>query len=332
MSSTAAHSAPPAANPAPPDWATVQREILCPLCDYSLRGLSEPRCPECGHRFEWAEVLSPQAQLHPYLFEHHPRHGAWSFVRTQLGGLLPRRFWRTLNPSQPSRPNRLVLYWLIAAALLVAAQVVPFASHVHSVWAEANAARNRARMMWNRLPDDHEDKKRLIAQYGSWEKAIAAITPAQPLDRKMVSLAWSQYRQGSGVAIASAMAIAWPWMSFVALLLFAASMQRAQVKPIHVLRCAIYACDVGLILLCLWLLAPKDLLIHRDLRLAYSPTAIYIGLAAIALAAISWYRLGTAYHRYMRFDRPYATALAAQAIVLLLVLATLAVASDRRWL
>ena len=41
-----------------------------------------------------------------------------NIVRTMLGGLRPRRFWSSLKPSQPSRPRRVVLYWLIATLLL----------------------------------------------------------------------------------------------------------------------------------------------------------------------------------------------------------------------
>lgn len=41
--------APPAGSP---DWATLHEDVRCPLCDYDLRGLTEPRCPECGYRFD----------------------------------------------------------------------------------------------------------------------------------------------------------------------------------------------------------------------------------------------------------------------------------------
>ena len=47
-------------------------DALCPLCQYNLRGLQEPRCPECGYRFTWEEVLDPSRRLHPYLYEHRP--------------------------------------------------------------------------------------------------------------------------------------------------------------------------------------------------------------------------------------------------------------------
>lgn len=91
--------------------------VVCPICEYDLRGLVEPRCPECGFKFEWRELLDPALRAHPYLFEHHPRHNLWSFWRTLLGGFRPHGFCRALRPSQPSRPGRLVLYWVLAATL-----------------------------------------------------------------------------------------------------------------------------------------------------------------------------------------------------------------------
>ena len=76
------------------------------MCDYDLRAQVEPRCPECGYRFDFDELRDPARRLHPYLFEHHPESNTWSFIRTLVGGLLPGRFWRALLPVQPSRPNR----------------------------------------------------------------------------------------------------------------------------------------------------------------------------------------------------------------------------------
>src|SRR5215213_7846093 len=133
---------PPAPAPAPPpppapdapDWDAVREEIRCPLCAYQLRGLTEPRCPECGYRFEWRPLLDPTARLHPYVFEHHPRRNLWSFVRTMLGTLLPRRFWRSLHPAQPSQPRRLVLYWLLSALLGL---VAPLAVAGHKMYVDA---------------------------------------------------------------------------------------------------------------------------------------------------------------------------------------------------
>ena len=89
--------------------SAVRDAVRCPLCDYDLRGLAEPRCPECGYRFVWEDLTDPTRRRHPYLFEHHPRRNFWSFRRTFIAGLRPRRFWSTLYPAQLSRPSRLDL-------------------------------------------------------------------------------------------------------------------------------------------------------------------------------------------------------------------------------
>lgn len=43
----------------------ADRDELCPVCDYSLRGLTEPRCPECGSSLE-LRVGSPQLRVGPW--------------------------------------------------------------------------------------------------------------------------------------------------------------------------------------------------------------------------------------------------------------------------
>src|SRR5689334_1067676 len=96
-------------------------DLACPMCGYNLRGLVDPRCPECGRPFDWEELRDPERRLHPYLYEHHPERGLRAFVDTLLGGMRPRRFWTTLRPAQPSRPRRLVKYWLIYSVSILAA-------------------------------------------------------------------------------------------------------------------------------------------------------------------------------------------------------------------
>src|SRR4051794_31376393 len=95
---------------ASPDWDAITHDVLCPLCDYNLRGLGEPRCPECGYRFEWSVITDPAARPHPYAFEQNPQRNFRSFFRTLWGTLRPVRFWSSLTPMQPSRPDRLMLY------------------------------------------------------------------------------------------------------------------------------------------------------------------------------------------------------------------------------
>src|SRR2546423_12181424 len=93
-----------------PDWTSQQAEISCPMCEYNLRGLTEPRCPECGYRFEWKDLLDAKLRRHPYLFEHHPERKFKSFSKTVWGGLLPRKFWTTLRPTHQVYPRRLMVY------------------------------------------------------------------------------------------------------------------------------------------------------------------------------------------------------------------------------
>ena len=62
-----------------PDWQNRPPEIHCPMCDYNLFGLTEARCPECGYRFVWAELLDATRRPHRYLFEHHPESNFKSF-------------------------------------------------------------------------------------------------------------------------------------------------------------------------------------------------------------------------------------------------------------
>src|SRR5688500_11548513 len=91
--------------------------LLCPMCDYDLRGQVEPRCPECGYRFDFDELRDATRRLHPYLFEHHPKRNIRSFLETLLGGLRPKRFWTLLHPAQRSSPRRLALYFFIICTI-----------------------------------------------------------------------------------------------------------------------------------------------------------------------------------------------------------------------
>ena len=75
--------------------------VLCPLCDYDLRGLAEPQCPECGYRFTWDELTDPRRRAHPYAFEHHPERNAWSFRKTCSAGSGPGSSGARSSPRSP---------------------------------------------------------------------------------------------------------------------------------------------------------------------------------------------------------------------------------------
>src|SRR5438067_674590 len=117
-------------------------DVHCPLCDYNLRGLAEPRCPECGAKFDWDELRNPARRLHPYLFEHHPERNIRSLFRTLIGGLMPGRFWKTLLPVQPSRPRRLIAYWLLCLLLVFLIAVVQYGIDVWRYYETSNYMRS----------------------------------------------------------------------------------------------------------------------------------------------------------------------------------------------
>jgi hypothetical protein len=314
----------PHADPRPaaaPDWAAVAEEVRCPLCGYNLRGLAEPRCPECGYRFEWEPLLDPTQRLHKYLFEHHPERNLRSFVRTMLGGLLPRRFWRSLQPAQPSRPGRLVLYWLLAALLGFTVVATEAGRSFYAVAKENELVRAAELRSVNR--------QMALQPYLAFSEVQAAGGPQAWVDKqhpptfsqRFIDSWYQQYplRLAVGPAL---LYFVWPWLTLLTLLIFRASMRQAKVRTVHVLRCVLYSCDAGL-----WLvpLLTFGAAAFSDAVSGSTYSALLarqrgFPLVPLALAAYTAYRLAAAYRFYLRFDRPAATALAAQVIVMMLVL------------
>jgi hypothetical protein len=308
----------------PTDQAVQAEDVRCPLCDYDLRGLTEPRCPECGYQFVWADLTDPARRLHPYLFEHHPRRNVRSFVRTMAGALRPRRFWSSLKPSQPSRPRRLIVYWLVAALLLpigyagsVAVKAVLYAGEHEQIRKSQLAAITQyyRRYGANRPP-------------GSYPAMIfAAGGPQGMVDQQwppvgtwayvvFVFQRFNEPRYKQHFELTTAL-LAWPWLTLATLMIFRASMRRAKVNAVHVLRCVVYTGDAVLWLGLLAFFALPPAIDWLDLG-RYTAYRFAI-VAAPLFALFTGWRLAAAYRHYLQFDRPVATAAAAQAIVLLVV-------------
>ena len=277
-----------------PDWSAADADVPCPLCEYNLRGLTDPRCPECGYRFAWAEVLTPRP-THPYLFECHPERNVWSFARTQAGGYRPRLFWATLQPAIRIRPMRLAAYWTLSVALPVAG--VGLAAGRAAVDVKArNGSQRRTALTWTVA-----SPSQLAATIARYDPPV---TSWRFRDQVVDRLRWG----GSGVVLVAV--LAWPCVTFATLQVFAVSMRRAQVRRAHVARCAIYSCDIGVAAALATLVALGSARYTRD---AGTPAMLLAGVALYTS-----YRLGTAYRLYLRFHRPFLTALASQGIVLLI--------------
>lgn len=296
------------------DHAPVDEDVPCPLCYYNLRGQVEPRCPECGYRFEWRDLRDPARRRHPYLFEHHPKRNVWSLWRTFVGALRPRRFWRTLRPEQPSDVHRLVAYWLLVNLFALA---LPFA--IVGLDMAEHAIRNQRYRTYNQ-------------PFGSNAQQRAWLDANHPLPPSTAFFDQYFYRMDDDV-LGAALTIAvvysaWPWLTFLALNVFGISMLRAKVNSSHVLRCVAYTFDgvsllgwalligAGAVMVGVQLLASPG----SDLGIDDEAIAMTIAGWAAAALALFVYRLSIAYKLYLQFHRPFLTTLASQIIVALFVL------------
>jgi hypothetical protein len=306
---------------AEPDWPAIGGEVTCPLCDYNLRGLSNPRCPECGYAFEWPDVFDPARRRHPYLFEQHPERNVWSFVRTWLANLWPPSFWNALNPTHRSRPLRLLVYWFVATLLGLFVFVAAPVGHV--IGEIRDQVEDRARLRaYVSAPNPPPRVRQLLQQTGGVDAYVNRFEPS-PFSIGFVRFALRSQRSNPQLLPALFTYVAWPWLTFGVLMLFQGSMRRARVHPSHVLRAVLYACDAALIvgLLMLVALPWADPQVWRPLRYLQVPGSRSLAQLAVSLIILLWTtpRLASALARYLRFDHALAAALSAQIIVLLLV-------------
>ncbi|MHC4441847.1 MAG: transposase family protein [Planctomycetota bacterium] len=91
-----------------PDWDVIDFEVICSRCGYNLRLLPEPRCPECGLRFDWRSVLDAWSRRSDFLFEHNWRArpiGSW--LKTLWRSSRPFRFWRGVSIHDYIKPGPL---------------------------------------------------------------------------------------------------------------------------------------------------------------------------------------------------------------------------------
>lgn len=99
--------------------ATIDDTALpCPLCEYDLRATVEPRCPECGHAFDRAELVKA-GERHPYLFDQQLPPIVGPFARTWVASLVPWTFWSTVKPHMRPKVPGLIIYWLLCSATIV---------------------------------------------------------------------------------------------------------------------------------------------------------------------------------------------------------------------
>ena len=323
----------------PPDAATTPAaadddtdDVLCPMCEYNLHGLVEPRCPECGYTFDWPDLRDPTRRKHKYLFEHHPDRNLWSFMRTAIAGFMPWRFWRSLRPDQPSNVRRLILYWLLT---VWGPFVVPVGLFTLMAFVQhQNNVPTRARIeAWLAQPDN---AKRTIESYGSTEAYLDALAPVAP-SRAFFTSVWDSMDTDAFPLITTT-CVCWtllPWMTALSLMVFQTTMRRARVRGAHVLRCCLYSFDTGL-----WLgLISVTLLAAALVDFAYNPNAprlmmmspLIVGVSAAILAPLAVIKLLFAYRLYMRFPHAITTVVLALFLTALALLIGAANAPGLDW-
>jgi hypothetical protein len=268
-----------------PDWSgAFVGEASCPLCDYNLRGLVEPRCPECGYRFEWSELLDAARRPPAYLFEHARRRRVRAFLWTQAVGWLPRRFWgRVLRPTHDVMTDRLAQYWWWSAAMFA---IGPLLTIIIPSFLLAN-----------------ENNPSIVSAMRGLSGFIAV---------------WLSRHGGFALAVGAALVlwIAWPFLTIGSLLIFTDSMRRANVRREHVGRCVLYSCDAGLIA---GVVAPSlYFLLGIDHHAVLgAPTEIIVILSMLFCVFVA-FRLAHAYALYLRFPHAVMTVVLSQVVVLLI--------------
>lgn len=115
-----------------PRWDVIEVEVVCSRCAYNLRGLAEPRCPECGLQFPWREVLDSVGRTTNWLFEHNwTKRPLRSYAETVLREMRGPGFWRDISIHHyVTAPPLLIMclmmpVWYLACSLLLAFILAP---------------------------------------------------------------------------------------------------------------------------------------------------------------------------------------------------------------
>lgn len=317
----AVHASSGPSPPASPETA----DVFCPLCDYDLRGLTEPRCPECGHGFDWDELRSSPPRLR-WFFEHRQGFAATALLGTFARSLRPGVFWGRVRPTHPVRPARLALYALVLLSISAAGTWLPLAGSAY--------VRERARLpvvrgqLRAQLSDAAGNVRPEVQRHlntigmSSLDAYLDSILPSPTLTALWYAASTWQPMRRLAVPV-----IGWPILTVLLLVAFRAAFRQKQVRAEHLWRVAVYSGDVGFVG---WsLLLPAAVLLHpvAELLGEWSDSVYFlIGgrrtagagmLAGLLLTCLCAARFVVGYRRYLGWPNVLRTTLLIQSFVVL---------------
>ncbi len=127
IGSNAEYEAAPLSADGSPNWSRIEFDVLCCRCEYNLRMLRQPRCPECGLEFDWPTMLNRALCTSDFLIEHHWRkQPIKSFLKTIWISMRPSRFWSQVSMHEEIHPGPLLAMLILSPLLYVAAHVCSF--------------------------------------------------------------------------------------------------------------------------------------------------------------------------------------------------------------
>lgn len=298
----------------PPTAEQTAEPLHCPLCDYNLHGLPEPRCPECGYSFDWDELRIAIREKKSWFFEHAQRRLVGTWITTLGAACVPWWFWRELSAGSALRAKRLVgwLVPLVFLVLLATAGRVMLVAYLLTDAGTTNVSYDKwAGRIWTgwSVPKANFD-------LSIWFNGITAVL---------------QDGVRSGVYAGPLMCLATVPLTWAALNVFATTLRRTGVRQLHIWRCAIYTCSVGTFVYCIIAFAPLsfDQWQYRssDFQIVVDWLAsVFIGDLAQLLrltltVCVTTTCLSFATRSYLRIKHPISTAVLSQVLVSLTVLA-----------
>ena len=311
-------------------------DLHCPVCDYALRGLPEPRCPECGYAFQWAELRERQRLKQGWFYEHAGT--LRSHLKTRWRSLRPWSFWKQIHAYTDADSRRLWRYraTTLALLLLVAAAVTGVVAAEDVVRRAAMNAIARPTINYSLTPI-FGGASRPIPSYRFRSIPPSLLPPGisptstQPIYYYVVPPAWwvrlgttlnprSNRFSTAKVGVVLLATLGMPLLLPAYWVLLRRSVLKAAVRPVHLARVQAYTADALPLLLVLavaadvaWAVLVPDVAWRRSMWTLLAPSLVP-GVVVVGGLTL---RLASALRQYLRFPHAVAVALAFGAIALL---------------